>query len=280
MTTRDPSDDDLTPLDALVLLDPNKPVGARAVRLALRLLAARGVIRTAEPRRGIERWTGTRLCVGIPSAALPSALAAVADALRRDAVDEVTLAPTECVARLQRAFRYDYAHYLRDHLRLPLVARGLLEVHEYRQLGIFTRRRYHYTDAGLRARARVERTTARLGEVPALLATAPRQAARVAAVAGALVLLEDALRPHHAALATALRDYGASTDAGALEDDVATLLDDEERRLGWMDGIDALQTVDWGDVMNAVDGVADAFDAGGGDGGVDGGSSDGGSGSD
>ncbi len=274
----DPSDD-LTPLDVLVLLDPNEPVGGRAVRLALRLLAARGLIRTAAPRRGLWRWTGTQLRVGIPSAMLPSALAAVAAALRRDAVDEVTLAPSECVARLQRAFGHDYAHYLRDHLRLPLVARGLLEVQEYRQLGIFTRRRYRYTDAGVRVRARVERATSRLGELPALLATAPRQAARVAAAAGTLVLLEDALRPHHAALATALREYGASDDAGALQDDVATLLDEEERRLGWMDGIDALQSVDWGDVMDAVDGVGDAFDAGGGDAG-DGGSSDGGSSSD
>lgn len=276
---RDPSDD-LTPLDVLVLLDPNKPVGARAMRLALRLLAARGLIRTAPARRGLWRWTGTQLSVGIPSGPLPSALAAVAAALRSDAVDTVTLAPSECVARLQRAFRHDYAHYLRDHLRLPLVARGLLEVQEYRQLGIFTRRRYRYTDAGLRARAGVERAISRLGELPALLATAPRQAARVAAAAGTLVLLEDALRPHHAALATALREYGASADAGALQDDVATLLDDEERRLGWMDGIDALQAVDWGDVMDAVDGVGDAFDAGGGDGGADGGSSDGGSSSD
>lgn len=279
---RDPSDA-LSPLDVLVLRDPNAPVGPRAMRLALRLLAARGLITDASTAPA--RWSGgqRRLRVAPTAGDLPPALAAVAGAIRGPAAPgEVVLATTELIRRLQRAFGVGYPRFLRDQLRLPLVARGLLVVETYKQLWVFTRRRYRFTEAGLHVRARVDRDVAALDGLPALLTNAPQRAARVAASLGALVLLDDALRPHHAALAAAMREHGASDVAGAAG--AMELLEDEERRERWADGIDALGHVDWGDAFDTIDGVGDAFDAGdggdGGDGGGDGGGGDGGGSSD
>jgi hypothetical protein len=227
----------LTPSEAHVLLEPNTASAWSAVRTSLLHLAAAGYLRgEAQPKGRLGTGGGTLLLRGTADRRPADHLAVVLDALFPPGKPVAPLSSARMTSRLESAFGYDYGRYLARHLRPLLVTKGLLEVEAYRWLGIIPRRRYRHTEAGARLREAVALRLQRAGEVPELLRRDPRGAAlsRLALIA----LLDD---------------------------------DEEERRADWLDAADLLAEADWGAVLEVVDGLGDAFDGGGSDGGDGGG---------
>ena len=267
-----PAPEDLSPTEALVLLEPNTAPGQDAVRASLLHLAAAGYLR-AEVRTK-RSWLGTggetRLARGPATGHPPDHLAVVLDALFPPAKSEASIGSTEMTYRLQHAFGYDYARYLARHVRPLLVSKALLAGEEYRWMGIVPRRRFRHTDDGVRLREHVATRLSGAAEIPELLRRDPGRAAASAAGLGGLVLIAEGLRPHLGELASAAR---SEPDLSL----VATLgADEEERRAGWLEWADLLAELDWGSILDAIDGVGDAFDAGGDAGSADGGGDGGG----
>jgi hypothetical protein len=265
------ADEDLTPAEALVLLEPNKVSGRSVVRTSLLHLAAAGYLRAEvqAKRSWLGTGGGTRLVRTDAAGPLPDHLAGVLNALFPPAKSEASLSPAEVTSRLQRAFGYDYARYLALHIRPLLLSKALLSVEEYRWMRIVPRRRYLHTDAGMRLRERIGTRLRGADGLPELLRSDPRRAAAAAAGLGGLVLIAEGLRPHLGELANAARSEPSITLIATLE------ADEDERRNAWLEGADLFAEVDWGAILDAVSGVGDAFDAGGdsagGDGGGDGG---------
>jgi hypothetical protein len=258
---------ELTPTEARLLLDPNETTGSTLVRTSLLHLAASGYLGVeARAKRSWLATGGNQVVRGASVAPLPAHLAVVLDALFPPGKPAAPLAPTEMAQRLQKAFGYDYGRYLTRHLRAPLVERGLLEVEEYRWMRVFTRTRHRHTAAGERLRGQVSAELRGADEVLALVERDPPRAAAAALKLGGLVLIAEGLRPHLPVLAGATRASPTAETFASF--DVA---EEEERRAAWLDSAELLSGVEWGVVLDAIDGMSDAFDAGGGDGGGDGG---------
>ncbi|HEX8362864.1 MAG TPA: hypothetical protein VF613_22260, partial [Longimicrobium sp.] len=249
-------------------LDPNAVSARRVVRTSVLHLGAAGHLRAQAPEK--RSWfgggAGARIVRGPAPARVAEHLAPVLEALFPPGKPPAALAPTEVMHRLQRAFGYDYGRYLARHIRPRLVSRGLLEVESYPWLGIFNRRRYRCTPAGARLSERIVADLQAAEEIPQLLQRAPRRAAAAAAALGGLVLIADDLRPHLGVLAEAARQHPPLP------------LGDEEEDDRWgvrLEAADILTGLDWGVLLDSIDGVGDAFDGGdggGADGGGDGGS--------
>ncbi len=269
----DPSFQALTPSEAQVLLDPGSVSARSVLRTSLMHLAAAGHLhaRVQEKRSRFGSGVETRLVRGASPAAAPAQLAVVLDALFPPGKPNAGLAPAEATHRLQRAFGYDYSRYLARHIRPLLVSRGLLEVESYRWLGIFTRSRHRHTAAGARIRERIAADLRATDDIPRLLERDPARAAASAAKLGGLVLVAEGLRPHLGALAAAARRELPDTP-GAIP--LLAGEEEDDRRTAWLDAAELASSLDWGALMEAIDGVGEAFDGGdggGGDGGGDGG---------
>jgi uncharacterized membrane protein YgcG len=270
-----PAHHDLTPTEAQVLLEPNTTPGRSAVRTTLLHLAATGHLRPeVQPRRSWLDAGGKRVARGQSAVALPEHVAVVLEALFPAGSEQKPLAPTEMLGRLQKAFGYDYGRYLSGHIRPLLVRRGALEVEEYVQLLVIRRRRYRHTAHGARLRDQVEAKLRAAGDVLDAVYRDPPRAAALAAQMGGLILISAALRPH---LHTLSQAADPSTSATPLIVEL-NAADEEERRNGWLDGVEMFSDVDWGSILDSIDGMGDAFDAGGDGGGGDGGGGDGGGG--
>lgn len=267
-------DEDLTPAEAMVLLEPNTVSGRSVVRTSLLHLAAAGYLRAEvhAKRSWLGTGGGTRLVRTEAAGPLPDHLAVVLNALFPPAKSEASISPTEMTYRLQRAFGYDYARYLAGHIRPLLLSKALLSVEEYRWMWIVPRRRYLHTDAGMRLRERIGTRLRGAEGLPELLQRDPRRAAAAAASLGGLVLIAESLRPHLGGLANAARSEPSLTLLATLD------ADEDERRNAWLEGADLFAEIDWGSILDAVEGVGDAFDAGGDSGGGDGGGDGGGGG--
>lgn len=265
----------LTPAEARVLLDPDKVPGREVVRTALMHLAALGHLRAEPVTRRSWGFTSTTPYLhgtGRDPAELPPHLRVLLDALALPASD-AGLAPNEVVQRLQKAFQAGYGRYVADHLRRPLVKRGLLRAREEPVLRIFSRVRHHPTEQGERLRADLQERVRAAAALPALLERDPASAATAAVALGGALLLADELRPHLAVLGEAVRTHQPAL-AGALLSPLE-LAKEEARMERWVDTLGLLAEIDWGSVLDALDGVAGAFDAGDG-GGADGGGDGGG----
>lgn len=268
----------LSPAEARVLLDPDRLPGREAVRTALMHLAALGHLRAESTTRrswGVTSATIRLHGTGRGVGGLPAHLRVLLDALALPADGSAGPAPTEVVHRLQKAFGYDYGRYVDPQLRSPLVERGLLRAEETRVAGLFRRVRHHPTAEGERLRTELQGGVRAAAALPALLERDPASTASAAVALGGALLLADELRPHFAALGEAVRAHQPAM-AEALLSPLA-LAEEDERRERWMETLTLLAEIDWGGVLDALDGVADAFDAGDG-GGADGGGGDGGGG--
>jgi hypothetical protein len=262
---------ELTPTEAQLLLDPHKVRPGSLVRTSLLHLAAAGYLRVeARSRRSWLGTGGNQIVRGAAVAPLPAHLAVVLDAVFPPGKPPKPLDPTSMAQRLQGAFGFDYGRYLTRHVRAPLVDRGLLEVEEYTRLRIFKLKRHRHTAAGERLRDGIAADMRVADEIAELVERDPPSAAAAALKLGGLVLIAEGLRPHLPALAEA-------TDAGIAGGMLASLdVEAEERRAAWLESADLLSGIEWGSVFDAIGGMADAFDAGGGDGGSDGGGDGGG----
>ncbi|HEX8391053.1 MAG TPA: GPP34 family phosphoprotein [Longimicrobium sp.] len=261
----------LTPTEAQVLLEPNSIPPQKALRTALMHLAGAGHLRLLDGPPRPWWWGGSRKRVrrAARNSPLPGHLSAVMAALFPPSKPDEPLSPEEMTTRLQAAFGYSYGQFLSGHVLPELVSRGLLEVEEYRLLRLFPQRRYRHTAQGEAARAWVQGALQPARHLPELLRRDPAGAAAASARLGGLVLIADELRPHLADLAAAARGNPTMPEMITMLDGVA----EDERRIAWLDAVEILGEVDWGGVLEAVDGVGSAFDsadAGGSDGGGDG----------
>lgn len=253
------------PVHAHALLAPDAPAH-ELMRMALLHLSALGSIAAAtEPRRRFGGG-GIRFRRGDGRGPVPAELAPVLDALFPPDGPAASLSRTDLAHRLQVRFGYDYGKYRSKIVRPALVERGWMEEEAYRALGVIPRRRYRRTAQGERVRVEIEARLRPAADAAARVESDPRGALAVVAALGPLALMAEPLRPHLATLVQA-----AHADGAALPAELLTAAEEDERRTTWLDALGMLADVDWGGMLDAIDGFGDAGADGGGDGGGGGG---------
>lgn len=249
----------ISPAHAQLVLRPDAPA-RDALRIALLHLITLDHLRAENVRkRGLLGETrSVRLGRGAGREPLPEELAVVLDALFPPGQPPKLLSQTEFVYRVQRRFGADYEKYTALHLRPSLMERGWMREEVNRVLGLIPRRSYPLTPQGERMKTHLEELLQSVNQVPDLLETDPRLALQAVAALGPLVLLSDSVRPHLAALAEAAH---AEPGVRVRFADPLADLEEQERYLAWLDGLEVLTIIDWAGVLDAVDGLGD----GGGD---------------
>jgi len=237
-------DRQLTPAEALVLLEPNADIGREAAKVTFLSLLVQGALRL-ERETGRILGTTTRLRLGRPVAAPPAHVEAVLDAVRYSRSGTLP----DVAKRLSKATDR-YARFVTYMLRPRLIERGLLEQRSHqeqrrmlflvkRMVTVFT---YHPTEAGAREQARVR---AALDAGPAIrqaLDENPARAAAMAAALGPLIVLVPALLPFLAQIGHAMAlpgvggpgeaGQGDPLDLGWLDDDVDGAMDEVDSAIG------------------------------------------------
>jgi hypothetical protein len=249
------------PAHVQLLLHPEAPAG-NALRIALLHLSTMGYIGVESVQKRILFVTTTSVRFGRRDGRepLPGELLVLLDVLFPPGKPPKPLASTEIIHRLQRQFGTDYGKYVAEHLRPELIERGWMREEEIRVLGVIPRRRHILTPEGEQVKVGLEERLRTATGVPRLLETDPRQALSAVAALGPLALLSDSLRSHLPALAEAAR-----TEQGTITPlvDPGADLEEDERRLAWLDTLEMLSSMDWASVLDAMD----SFGGDGGDGG-------------
>lgn len=215
---------DLSPAEALVLLDPAFDDGRKALKISLRWLIAHGLLKAsceAKPGTWFFR-VRPRLQLSDPSweeRALAEELAEILDAARSARTDFFE----DILPILQ--WNSGASPYLPMGRRVQkrLASRHLLAQETDRgPLGIGPET-YVRTPVG---NALCERLTALLGpagQIPRIIATEPRRAAALAAPLGGLLLILTELRPEWGALSELLASAAREVPSGALQFDLSKL---------------------------------------------------------
>jgi hypothetical protein len=268
---------DLTPGEALVLLEPNRTQGREAVKVSLMwLLAKKFLTATLERKPGLfGRFSATQRLLPNPrpQARLPFHLVELMQVVRGASYMD------DFVRAARKRFGSDLNGFQEDCLLPSLLERRLVEHRIEPLLWVFKRGRYYRTCAGEALRTQIEGMFTDARQIPHYLDRNPAQAAAMAATLGGLIFLMPELKPHFDEIATATRranpidgGYSAtymgdtsssSPHRGEPLKDGAMELDFSAFDLGALDGLDA--------GMSALDASFDAGmaagDGGGGGGG-------------
>lgn len=265
---------DLTPGEALVLLDPNKSQGKEAVKVSLMwLLAKKHLTASLEDRPGfwgqfLSKKTYLRTDGNVP-ADLPADLRAVRGlAMRAGAMDEfITAARAEYGTELNG--------FVQQIIIPSLMRRGLLEARTDTVLFVFPRTRYFRTPTGEASQQNIEKLMMQAREIPDFLDRSPAQAAAVVASLGALVLIMPELRSHFSGIADAMRrrhttdsSYVSDSSGGLSSSSSSPATEDKPFEFEAFDAA-GFETFDAS--MSALDSGFDAASSGGDGGGGDGG---------
>ncbi len=272
---------DLTPAEAMVLLDPRAERGREAFKVSLMWLLAQHHLKATEiPALWFKRKTTQQTRGPQAGAMLPPDLKAVMMTVQAAATgimdDIVKAAPKRFGAKLDG--------YQNDFLYPSLLSRGLLRRTETTRLMFFTRQTYDRTSAGREVCRQIESLFEDARRIPAYLDRSPAQAAALALSLGGLILLMPELRPHLEEIASVVRRSSApdkSSGGGSGSDsssEPAQAKPADEQASTASDTFD-FANMNMGDADN-LDASLSALDAsfdspadshGGGDGGGDGG---------
>lgn len=280
---------DLTPAEAMVLLDPELKQGRNPFKVSLMWLLAQQHLKAQEVKRGWFSRRTTRLFEGPRAGApLPHDLQVVMDTVR----DAGTGLMDDIVKAARRRFGPNLLGFQNDHIRPGLIARGLITSRPKKMLMLFGQRRYRWeqTPAGKALATHIKAKFEDARRIPGFLDKSPAQAAALAASLGGLILLLPELRPYLDDIATAMREhkwtdtggggdtgsfYVGSGNGGSTGSDRPSKADqrtlDDGETLQWdfdLDGFDlgSLDQLDAG--LASLDASFDASaDSGGGDGG-------------
>ena len=195
---------DLTPGEALVLLEPNKRQGRETIKVSLMwLLAKRCLTARLEDKPGFMGRFFTKTTRLHPSDRLPADLSSEMNDLmqlvrRTGYMDDFVKA-----AHIQ--YGNDLAGFRIRHLVPSLLKRRLIEARTEPFLMVFSRTRYYRTRSGDALRQQIEALFTHAREIPGYLDNSPAQAAAVAATLGSLIFLVPELRPHFTEIAQTMR---------------------------------------------------------------------------
>lgn len=214
---------DLTPGEAMVLLDPDLKQGRNPFKVSLMWLLAQRHLKATEVRRGLifkrktTRFSKRREARG----RLPADLQVVKSIVLKTGtgmMDDVVKAATERFGAGLLGFQNEY-------LYPALERRRLIHRTQKQQLLFFKRECWAHTPAGKALATRVEALFEDARRIPEFLDRSPAQAAALAASLGGLILLVPELRPYLNDIATVMRqptghgpgggDTGSSTYGGS-----------------------------------------------------------------
>ena len=212
----------LTPAEVLVLLDPNRPQGAAALKVTLLWLLASGFLHTKaidhkSAALGLS-WTEIHLGV-LPFAAhaagaLPAHASCIVEMVRlAEAAGENSM-PQIVRHAAARVFKDDFELFRRDLVVPALVSRRLIEPYDETSFRLFTRHRFRPTAAGEAERRRLQSLLDRAASIPEYLDRDPAQAVALAAALGSAILLLEPLRPHLDHLARLMRQRRCDSGGG------------------------------------------------------------------
>jgi len=195
---------DLTPGEALLLLEPNKRQGSEAIKVSLMwLLAKKCLTASLEDKPGFLGRFLSRTSRLHPSDRLPADLPSEMDNLMQ------LVRRTGYMDDFVKAARIQYGNDLTGfqiHYLIPsLLKRRLIEPRTEPFLIVFSRTRYYRTRSGEALRQQIDTLFARAREIPGYLDRSPAQAAALAATLGGLIFLMPELRPHFTDIAHAMR---------------------------------------------------------------------------
>ena len=202
---------DLTPGEALLLLEPNKRQGREAINVSLTWLLAKKFLTTSlEDKPGYLGRFFAKTSRLRPTDRLPPDLPGEMDDLmqlvrRTGYIDDL-------VKAARARYGNDFNGFQTRHLIPSLLRRGLIEVRTNQFLMVFSRTRYQRTPSGDALRNHIDALVARAREIPNHLDKSPTQAAAIVATLGGLIFLVPELKPHFAEIAdTMRRSRGAET---------------------------------------------------------------------
>jgi hypothetical protein len=254
-------EDQLTPAEAALLLKPRRGTGSNCLQCALLALLAKGHVSIEEGggvfnRKRLLHRNGD----GTP---LPPHHVVVKNAIFPGGKDPASA--DEVVSALHKAFGYDHAHYVHDHVAPALVAKGLITRSERKWLGLIPYINYEHTVEGRTRAQRIEGLLDELAQMKSLMRDSPDRARRLLEAAGILVVLS----PHARAEARRLRDMVQQGGDGTLG-----VTYSGEGSTDWQIGVDVGDLGDTPDCLDLLDGISCASDfteGGSGDGSGDGG---------
>ncbi len=202
---------DLTPAEAMVLLDPQAKQGREAFKVSLMWLLAQHHLKATEiPARWFKRRT-TQLRRGPQAgAALPPDLKSVMMTVQASGTGFMD----DIVKEAHKRFGDKLLGYQNDCIYPSLLGRGLLRRTETTHFMLFTRQTYDHTSEGRELCRRIEAMFQDARRIPAFLDHSPAQAAALALSLGGLILLMPELRPHLEEIASVVR-RSATTDSSS-----------------------------------------------------------------
>lgn len=282
---------DLTPAEAMVLLDPQRNQGREAFKISLMwLLAQHHLTATAIPGRWFGKPStqlsrGPRAGARLPPdlQAVMSTVAAAGTGLMNDVVKEA-----------RTRFGADLGRFLNDFVHPSLLGRGLVRSFEEKSRVLFipiTRARHERTPAGEALARQIETLFEDARRIPGYLDRSPAQAAALAVSLGGLILLLPELRPHLDRIAAVTRRSTDPTDSGYSPSDTSSssssasspqgIPSENDRENFHFDfGLVDQGLQDFDGFASSLDTLDSSFDSsadsGGGDGGGDGGGGGGG----
>jgi hypothetical protein len=266
--------DQLTPPEQFLLLDPDGAAPNELLKIGFLALATQGIIQISagRPTGFFGRKPAAQFDL-VPGRSLEAgpALSPLVDTIRKAKSGATAAVATQA----RRDFGPDLAGY-RKRLQEDLARRGLLETVVTPRLVVFTRTTYQATAAGQVARAKIRQTIERARDLPELMQTDRTQAAALILAAGGTLLLVDELRPHYQRMGQIARETGdaSSGDFSSASDTGSTfngagLSDFDPSSLSGLDS-----------AMSSFDASFDASFSGDGGGGDSGGGDSGGGGGD
>lgn len=193
---------DLTPAEAMVLLDPNLKQGRNPFKVSLMWLLAQRHLKATEVKRGWLRGRTTQLSGG-PRARtdLPDDLQAVMNVVRVSGTGLMD----DVVKAARNLYGTNLLGFQNDLIYPALVARGLITRSQETYLTLFTRDRWDQTPAGKALAQRIEVLFEDARRIPGFLDRSPAQAAALTASLGGLILLMPELRPYLEDIADVMR---------------------------------------------------------------------------
>ena len=265
---------DLTPAEAMVLLDPRAERGRDAFMVSLMWLLAQHHLKATDiPALWFKRKT-TQLTRGPQAGAmLPPDSKAVMMTVQAAATgitdDIVKAAPKRFGAKLDG--------YQNDFLYPSLLSRGLLRRTETTHLMFFTRQTYDRTSAGREVCRQIESLFEDARRIPVYLDRSPAQTAALALSLGGLILLMPELRPHLDEIASVVRRSSAPDNSSGGSSGSESSSEPAQAKPADEQASAASDTFDFANMnMGDVDNLDASFDSpadshSGGDGGGDGG---------
>lgn len=293
---------DLSPGQALVLLEPNRKQGAEIFKLSLmwllaqRHLVAREVKAWRNAKVGPGRWRIGRTWTQFTTdRQLPAHAPDDVRAVHRVVAGTPDGYLDQVMLRAQETFGTGLDDLRRKSVLASLLARRLVVLRDEPFLLFFKRSRAALTPGGEITKRQIEHHLQEARRIPDYLDRSPAQAAALAVALGGLILLVPELRSHLAAIAAAVRAHpnggdsggsdstsssnsGSSGSGGANEPVTSDRVDPGAVPIDDVPGFDfgALENIAFDDIGATLDSIdssvdAAASDAGGGDGGDGGG---------